>query len=379
MLLTWAVDHICKLRHLSEIQLVVRYNVKNAQTTSDWVDIASLVPGRTESQCRYRWALDQTKQSSKSPWGEREDGLLKEIMRINHDLSWTAIAEKFNAKTSASKRTGKQCRERWRNHLDPKINKDPWNDSEDIILLKAHLKDKNKWREIAKRLKGRSENAVKNRFNILYKKYRDVGDAQKVDDVAQALEAVTKEKNEDNEWVYRTISEKEKLINSDTKIEKEYSKEEDVVSVPKEETKKTPRPQPILKPRPVCLSELQTSPVKQCTSTQEFLRTTERFINLDTQQELFVGEQGTFLFAPDRTLVRYTDFSQIFRRSDPYNTPFVVIFQCDTIIVNPYVQITASFQNTRDGARRFGSRVASSISPTYTVVSTTFTNQQLQY
>ncbi len=29
-------------------------------------------------------------------------------------------------------RSGKQCRERWHNHLDPNINKDTWTDEEGI-------------------------------------------------------------------------------------------------------------------------------------------------------------------------------------------------------------------------------------------------------
>lgn len=34
-------------------------------------------------------------------------------------------------------RVGKQCRERYHNHLDPNINKGPWTPEEDAILLKV--------------------------------------------------------------------------------------------------------------------------------------------------------------------------------------------------------------------------------------------------
>ena len=34
--------------------------------------------------------------------------------------------------------TGKQCRERWHNQLDPNIKKDGWSEEEDLILLHAH-------------------------------------------------------------------------------------------------------------------------------------------------------------------------------------------------------------------------------------------------
>jgi len=35
-------------------------------------------------------------------------------------------------------RTGKQCRERWHNHLDPHINKEAWTVEEERIMADAH-------------------------------------------------------------------------------------------------------------------------------------------------------------------------------------------------------------------------------------------------
>ena len=35
-------------------------------------------------------------------------------------------------------RTGKQCRERWHNHLDPSIAKERWTEEENEIVIDAH-------------------------------------------------------------------------------------------------------------------------------------------------------------------------------------------------------------------------------------------------
>lgn len=51
-------------------------------------------------------------------------------------------------------RLGKQCRDRWYNQLDPTLNREPWTEEEDNILLKLHEKLGNRWIEISRQLPG---------------------------------------------------------------------------------------------------------------------------------------------------------------------------------------------------------------------------------
>ena len=66
----------------------------------------------------------------KGPWSKEEDETI--IRCVNAGISkWSEIAERIEG------RIGKQCRERWFNHLDPNIKKGPWTDEEDRILIEA--------------------------------------------------------------------------------------------------------------------------------------------------------------------------------------------------------------------------------------------------
>jgi Myb-like DNA-binding protein FlbD len=68
-------------------------------------------------------------------------------------------------------RKGKQCRERWINHLNPQINKGPFSIEEDILMIEKQIQHGNRWAHIATFLVGRTENQVKNRFKHIQKKY----------------------------------------------------------------------------------------------------------------------------------------------------------------------------------------------------------------
>jgi hypothetical protein len=101
------------------------------------------------------------KEASKTYFSHDDNLRLASLIAMYGSSNWSFI---FRLMINKTKR---QCRDRWTNYLNPSLNKNPFSNDENDLLLKKVDELGFQWKEISKYFQNRTEMMVKNKYKIM--------------------------------------------------------------------------------------------------------------------------------------------------------------------------------------------------------------------
>jgi hypothetical protein len=112
-------------------------------------------------QAQHSMVQSRDGRTYKHKFTPEEDERLKQLVSVHGTSSWNLVSRLMGT------RNHRQCRERWKNYLDPRLRKDAWTLEEDALLAQKVSEIGPRWNEISKAFVDRSDNSIRNRWHML--------------------------------------------------------------------------------------------------------------------------------------------------------------------------------------------------------------------
>ncbi|KAJ9048130.1 hypothetical protein DSO57_1038104 [Entomophthora muscae] len=128
----------------------------------NWHQISLLLDKRNGTACLHRWRYALRPSIIRRRWNKEEDEALRKAVAIKGEGNWAQVYPLVPGRTDV------QCRERWVNTLDPKLDDSLWSPHMDATLCSLINKHGvGRWSLFAATLKGKTDNQIWRRFKML--------------------------------------------------------------------------------------------------------------------------------------------------------------------------------------------------------------------
>lgn len=167
-----------------------------------WKEVSRFFENKSPIQCFQRWKEVIRPGVIKGEWTKEEDLKIIEIM-----IKYNESLEVFRGKEIIPGRTLKQCRERWKNVLNPNLNKDLFSIEEQYLLFKLYSVFNGRWSYFSSIFPSiRSDNYLKNKFYSTIRRKKREG---KDDSTETIVESLIKELKDEIVFTYEITNEVE--------------------------------------------------------------------------------------------------------------------------------------------------------------------------
>ena len=153
---------------------------------------------------------------NRSKFTKDEDEMLRNVIDRFGEEDWNIIAKNMPG------RNVRQCRERWCNYLSPSLNKTKWKVSEDNLLMKKVSEIGKKWVQISKFFHNRTDQMLKNRYNVLIRTYKKSINSFSDDEYDDIHDAIT-ERHGENKRKAKTMQIRSDFTTNEEQIQSETS------------------------------------------------------------------------------------------------------------------------------------------------------------